>query len=134
MVAEYFLDVLTVEQVAKAREWITALRSGTYQQGRRALRTASGFCCLGVACDLLDRGEWRSAPSAAGGTWWTWIDPVEGSFWSDMPPAAAARYGLRPKAQERLSTLNDDDAGSFSLSNIAAMLENDLKLVAVVEY
>ena len=34
--------------------WVDALRSGEYEQGTDALRTAENtFCCLGVACDLL---------------------------------------------------------------------------------
>lgn len=35
----------------KAR-WVTALRSGEYQQTKNNLRDAKGFCCLGVLCDL----------------------------------------------------------------------------------
>lgn len=33
--------------------WVTALRSGRYEQGKGALRDYQGkFCCLGVLCDL----------------------------------------------------------------------------------
>ena len=38
--------------------WIEALRSGKYEQGRGALRMGDKFCCLGVACDLIDQGAW----------------------------------------------------------------------------
>lgn len=42
--------------------WLAALRSGEYTQGMRALRTGgNGFCCLGVAADLLVKsgyGQW----------------------------------------------------------------------------
>lgn len=41
----------------KAR-WLTALRSGKYQQDTRCLRTNRGFCCLGVACDLANPATW----------------------------------------------------------------------------
>lgn len=35
-------------------QWVSALRSGKYQQGKGYLRlTDNRFCCLGVACDLL---------------------------------------------------------------------------------
>lgn len=34
------------------RKWVTALRSGEYEQGREALRNGDKFCCLGVACDV----------------------------------------------------------------------------------
>ena len=34
-------------------QWVAALRSGDYQQGKGTLRSADDeFCCLGVLCDL----------------------------------------------------------------------------------
>ena len=39
-------------------EWLVALESGEYKQGRGRLRDDNGFCCLGVACDLSGLGEW----------------------------------------------------------------------------
>jgi hypothetical protein len=39
-----------------AKAWIAALRSGEYEQGKKALHVLEGdgvgYCCLGVACDL----------------------------------------------------------------------------------
>jgi hypothetical protein len=32
--------------------WVDALRSGEYVQGRAGLRNDSGYCCLGVLCEL----------------------------------------------------------------------------------
>jgi len=34
-------------------EWIPALLSGEYEQGRAYLKRGGKFCCLGVAADLL---------------------------------------------------------------------------------
>lgn len=35
--------------------WLAALRSGQYPQQRRAaLKTVDGYCCLGVANEVLD--------------------------------------------------------------------------------
>lgn len=34
-------------------KWVAALRSGKYTQAKEKLRSPDGFCCLGVACDLL---------------------------------------------------------------------------------
>lgn len=44
-------------------QWLEALRSGKYEQGKGALRTVhnhskDGFCCLGVLCDLIPDGTW----------------------------------------------------------------------------
>lgn len=33
-------------------QWIAALRSGRFEQGRGALHNG-GYCCLGVACELM---------------------------------------------------------------------------------
>lgn len=33
-------------------EWLAALRSGKYPQTRDSLQDATGFCCLGVLCDI----------------------------------------------------------------------------------
>ena len=37
---------------AHRKLWVDALRSGKYQQTQGYLHTKSGFCCLGVACDV----------------------------------------------------------------------------------
>ena len=50
----------------KNREnWVAALRSGEYEQGRSRLMTVEGdkrsFCCLGVLCDIVtpsQKEEW----------------------------------------------------------------------------
>lgn len=44
-------------------QWIEALRSGKYKQGRCYLRIpkqdgVDEFCCLGVACDISEVGRW----------------------------------------------------------------------------
>lgn len=62
------------------REWLEALRGGSYKQGQMYLRTGNEFCCLGVACDL--------AAAKGLGTWATETDyfyPTQGS---------AEQYGL----------------------------------------
>jgi uncharacterized protein YeaC (DUF1315 family) len=44
------------------QKWIAALRSGKYEQGSEKLRSVSGYCCLGVLCDLYAKEhntEWE---------------------------------------------------------------------------
>lgn len=43
-----------------ARKWADALRSGRYAQATGTLRNPDGFCCLGVACDLIDPEAWKA--------------------------------------------------------------------------
>jgi hypothetical protein len=35
--------------------WVNALRSGKYEQGSEKLRSVTGYCCLGVLCDLYSQ-------------------------------------------------------------------------------
>lgn len=50
---------------ANRRAWTAALRSGSYRQAHRALRGGDGFCCLGVAEDVVDC-TWRKVAGARG--------------------------------------------------------------------
>ena len=40
------------------QEWIEALRSKKYKQGRSCLRYKDEFCCLGVLCDIVYPEGW----------------------------------------------------------------------------
>lgn len=42
------------------KEWLKALRSGKYKQGRGALKQGDLFCCLGVACDISGLDKWQT--------------------------------------------------------------------------
>lgn len=51
------------EQREHRRDWVKALRSGQYKQGRGYLRSyRDQYCCLGVACDLSGCGKWSYTP------------------------------------------------------------------------
>jgi hypothetical protein len=49
-----------------ANMWITALRSGEYTQGYRALcrvdhnNNSKSYCCLGVLCDLYQKNQTKN--------------------------------------------------------------------------
>jgi hypothetical protein len=44
-------------------QWLTALRSGEYKQGRGRLRKSDdSYCCLGVLCDISGKGTWIKNP------------------------------------------------------------------------
>lgn len=49
---------------------VDALRSGEYEQVSGTLRKLSGYCCLGVACDISGLGAWeandKAVPDALG--------------------------------------------------------------------
>lgn len=44
-------------------KWLTALRSGDYEQCTGKLHEKDdGFCCLGVLCDIYPGGRWEEGP------------------------------------------------------------------------
>jgi hypothetical protein len=44
---------LSKEDKKEMKVWLKALRSGKYKQAKNSLQNAYGYCCLGVACDIL---------------------------------------------------------------------------------
>ena len=43
-----------MNQEIKAK-WVAALRSGEYKQTKDVLQSSSGYCCLGVLCDIHEK-------------------------------------------------------------------------------
>ena len=81
-------------------KWIAALRSGKYSQTHGSLYMNSGYCCLGVLCELHSQ--------ATGGLW------IGAAYLGqeDYPPNAVIRWaGLSSPNPTtplgRLSILND---------------------------
>jgi hypothetical protein len=66
------------------KQWVKALRSGEYKQGRSSLRNKDHFCCLGVLCDLHSKTDGHRA---------TWSVP---DFCGDM------KYGAIDKNETEL--------------------------------
>lgn len=50
-----------VGQREAAWRWILALESGAFLQTSMVLKNATGYCCLGVACEVLRPGRWTDA-------------------------------------------------------------------------
>lgn len=75
-------------------KWVAALRSGEYKQTKGKLRDDSGFCCLGVLCDLV-RKEGMEAPSVEG--WQTdWEDFFKAADKEEVLPDGVREWaGMR---------------------------------------
>lgn len=105
-------------------DWIAALRSGEYKQGRAALATADGkYCCLGVlalAGNLCDFAPETPSPLAdLVGTF------ADGSKRSGMiPDSVCTKIGLSYEMHERCWRMNDRDRRSFS--EIADFIEENI--------
>ena len=97
-------------------QWLAALRSGEYKQGRCALRSIRDeYCCLGVACDVIDPNQWRSQFGM----------DTPPSWGSSMPSAVTTlpfMGGLAEEASE-LAAMNDN-GNSFAV--IADWIEENL--------
>lgn len=98
---------MKTEDVTK---WVEALRSGKYQQGKRALNKDNKFCCLGVAFDVLD-GSWmrhKSGPDTWGVAW----DNLH-TYMSTLPLPTLAELGFSIKQHDKLIKMNDKEGKSF---------------------
>ncbi len=88
------------------RNWIQALRSGKYLQGRGALKNRGRYCCLGVACEVF------GAVFGKGNDVITYKTLTEPSANALLPEMIAEKLGISPEgvfkiamAEKFLSTL-----------------------------
>lgn len=102
-------------------KWVKALRSGRYKQGTGKLRKRKDgklqYCCLGVACNLIDNKRWKPL-----------LDNFNfGSIMSGQGPTEFSYNnlisGLRPSEVSILMNLNDTDQ---SFNDIADWIEANL--------
>lgn len=112
-----------------AKRLVTALRSGDYKQGHGRLRGGDGesFCCLGVACDLI-QGElgvtWSS--SDRDGLRYTFLGRV-----SKLPEKVRKLYGFTSyfgdyrKKDGELCSLSDLNDNGSSFEEIANFIESE---------
>jgi hypothetical protein len=49
------MKITKKQQKENRKKWVAALRSGRYKQTKEMLRDKTGYCCLGVACQLALR-------------------------------------------------------------------------------
>lgn len=71
------------------RKWVAALRSGNYKQARGYLRPSddSGYCCLGVACEISGVGSWVPADAC-----YQYVTGVPCKHRGDALPEAVASW------------------------------------------
>jgi hypothetical protein len=89
-------------------KWVAALRSGEYKQIKGNLKTSSGYCCLGVLCEIDD------------------IEFVESNVSGDGPNASVYTYlnmFVGPKNSDTCIKMNDNGK---SFNEIADWIEANL--------
>lgn len=112
---------MTTLNVAFVRdEWLPALRSGEYQQGKGRLRRFDDtFCCLGVAADLLVRAGVLPAWKVTKGESSYQCAGMTGA----LGESAYRRTGISNDLQSALIDLNDSEGKSFP--EIADFIERE---------
>lgn len=50
---------LTKKDRKEIKTWTKALRSGKYKQTTKKLQDNKGYCCLGVACELFTKEDYK---------------------------------------------------------------------------
>lgn len=109
------------------KEWITALRSGQYMQGRYCLRghvyrKDPSYCCLGVLCDVFDKGN-------RGGLWEEGDTDDAYRFGDDvssigLPIPMRELVGIDREDEIHLIKMNDNNCQTFG--HIANWIEDNL--------
>jgi len=107
-------------------KWITALKSGEYQQGRGALRTLEDkFCCLGVLCDLYGKEK--------GVNWELRKNKIKYIFLDEsgtLPTIVKQETCIKDGKMSIVITLNDGNNGDGeppkSFNEIADWIEENL--------
>lgn len=138
--------------------WTAALESGEYSQTTNHLRNSTGFCCLGVLCDLYQKetglGKWEKT-ATQNGDWFmfnTGSDvsaiglPIDVMNWSGMTNSAGLPNDAETTDEEgkkdyilekALVTIEDFNEGDrpgvfYYLSSLNDLAEYDFKQIAEV--
>ncbi len=130
--------------LAKYKEqWLIALRSGKYEQGRELLRGDGCFCCLGVLCDVVkddlpaDHG-WLDVTAASKGTQdlipvalrhkdIKLFGPTDNREHGVLPDAVTRLVGISKSVEMDLICMNDKGK---SFEEIADWIENEVPVTA----
>ena len=106
------------------QKWVSALRSGEYQQTQERLRKEDGFCCLGVLCDLYGKEnnvEWNLANN---GHNYEFQDKE-----SHLPSSVMEWAGVgdqNPDINNGTKTLAELNDIGYTFNEIADLIENHL--------
>ncbi len=105
------------EEIAK--KWVSALRSGKFQQGPYNLRGMDDrFCCLGVLCQIL---ETPIAPSYYDPTVRYQYGQVDDASTAYLPNSVLKLTGMKEGSQPQLQYMND--AKRLPFTEIADFIE-----------
>lgn len=106
--------------------WIAALRSDSYEQGKRQLRDGDKYCCLGVGCEVYrevtGKGYWNGSGSFV-------PHRTAGPSWAALPDVVRDWYGLPRRDPvagpigNRASLSMYNDHKGYSFEQIADLID-----------
>ena len=103
-------------------KWVSALRSGDYEQTQNYLHKEDGFCCLGVLCDLYGKEHNVVWELVNGDTYYAFQDKK-----AILPVSVVEWAGVEDENPEicktPLSRLNDNGS---TFNEIADLIEEHL--------
>ena len=121
---------------ARVKKWARALRSGKYAQTRGKLKDNSGYCCLGVACDVYRKetgeGEWAADAGGFSGPGFAFTLPDGTRETGSLPEKVAKWFGLKTDdgryregrhAAEQTSLIAHNDDHHDDFKTIADVIE-----------
>lgn len=111
-----------------AKEWVAALRSGKYKQGKAFLHTVEdgkdSFCCLGVACSLSDVPGVKDANHVKYDHEKA-VLPENVRIKLRLSTMGGATFLTKQNDNTRMTLISMNDSGEFSFDQIADFIESD---------
>lgn len=111
-----------------AKEWVAALRSGEFKQGRYSLRTGDDkYCCLGVGCELAARSGVIDPPTRN----YTQDNYVYGNSNGFLPAEVQKHLGMSSPAgsynlgDRKCGLYDDNDTILMTFAEIADIIESE---------
>jgi hypothetical protein len=102
------------------KKWVAALRSGEYEQGVGKLRSLDNkFCCLGVACDLVDPTQWSKMYELDYYYWGRYE-------WETLPNAVRSVISRYGQSINTSGLIHRNDISLWSFAQIADWIEENL--------
>jgi len=115
---------LTTQDFEQIEQWIAALRSGEYKQGRMMLQQLDKYCCLGVACKVIIPKDKLKFTADGKEIYGSIPDgqPSAPKWLKEINPAFTLYYG------DSLIFLNDSKEATFTeIANLVERFINHLK-------
>lgn len=109
-------------------QWVKALRSGDYRQGRALLFANGCYCCLGVLCDIAPVGRWEEDISLSTNTGAVFYE-VDNTIGCSVPPLGILQWadlGLDPDDDPVTHLVELNDHLNYDFNQIADWIEENL--------